>query len=233
MNYKNQMPGSEQVASGCANIESLVSSIMDNVEVHAAEMRGKQDPKPLAIELKDEIYTYFRKTKETRGQLNVGAAGAAAWLYNNASVLEAGDDYTSSYFRTVVSYLFESFQTSGTDIFYIAVHRLPDEMVESLTRLFELCGFAVVAHYKYDRYLTYEEIKTAIIHRFSESRNLVYLEKDSVVSHREKVLILAGKSKKISPDSNYVSIFTNEAPGKSDPTILGGDEDEDEDESQS
>jgi len=196
----------------------VVKKGVDNIEANILEMRQSQDIRTIPVDLTDYIYKKFREIEEDKENLKFAANYALARMYNAVSFITMVDKYTRTYFSVVISFLLESIQRRGVDIFYVIDNTIPDDRFEGITHLFELCKITVVTPNKGN--LSYKEVEEHLVTAMKDMVNIVYIEKDASVNYVEKVMALSNKSKEISPDSNYTVCFRNEAPIQDAPVVF-------------
>jgi hypothetical protein len=230
-------------------LPTKITDLIDKIDVYLDEMRKKDDKEELPKQLTGYIWNFFRDTNPDKEELTSLAIFIVDHTYRYSASATQVDDYTKIYFASVITELWDAIQSRGVDVFYILDNALREDRFLLTIQLFALSGIAVVSPYvvkgKYHQFMTVEEQakwalsfsiedfdpnKVTITMDSSEflrqeetldlikkymkkTRNVAYIEKDDSVNYLDEV-------QKLAKDSNYVSIFRNNAPENPEVTIL-------------
>ena len=131
--------------------------------------------------------------------------------YRIISQLTINDNYTRSFFTSVISFLWDKLQDKGVDLFYVLDNELRADRFNCAVELFKLTGMAIVTPSVDGRNLDYDEVERQIKDHMASLKMIMYIEKDAQVNYIEKVLGLA-------EGTSYLRILRNKAPD--DPNIV-------------
>lgn len=138
-----------------------ITDIIDNIDLYLTEMRKKDDKKELPKQLNNYIWSFFRDVNPEKEKLKSLAVFLADHTYRYAANVMLTDDYTSIYFASVITELWDTIQARGVDMFYILDNEIREDRLMLTIQLFALSGVAVVTPYmikkSYHKYTTIEE----------------------------------------------------------------------------
>lgn len=205
-------------------------------------MRKRKDGKEIPESLTNYIWNYFRDTNPDKDQLNTLAIFLADQTYHYAAYTSLTDDYTRLYIASVFTYLWDTLQSRGIDMFYILDNELRNDRFMLTMQLFALSGVAVVTPYMvkgiYQKYMTLEEqaewalsfneedcdpkTQTMTIDgngeysRYAEVADLIekYMKqlRNIVYIEKDASVNFLDQVKQIAKESKYLSVFRNHAP---------------------
>lgn len=179
--------------------------LIDNLEVYIAEMRETEDMETIPKWLKQYAWNYFRDVSMDKKDLQRMAVFVVDRTYRIISNdMTMMDNYTKSYFASVMPYLWDALQNRGIDTFYIVDNEIKEDRFHVVTELFRFTGMGVVTPYGEDGNLEYEVVKKQIKDYMGPVRNIMYIEKDASINYLDRV-------KDIAKESKYLCIFRNHA----------------------